>query len=247
MPGLPVHHYLLELVQTHVHQVSDAIQPSHPLSSPSPLAFNFPSIRVFSNESVLCTRWPKYWSFSFSISPSNEYSGLISFGIDWLDLLASICPKGLSFEIDRVIHSVYEVFPKEQPPPLHDFLPCSGLRQETKQEAVWKGIWLCVAGQRGFQDWSWFRPTQLSSPCCTSLGWVNTGGGWCRYDCQRQVDFDGWRRPQVWRRAQRSSREFMVFSNRVENKKAELNQSHPVMLLKYHPEASVCLGSGRSF
>ena len=67
---------------------SDAIQPSHPLSSPSPPAFNFSSIRVFSNESVLRIRWPKYWSFSCSISPSNEHSGLISFRIDWLDLLA---------------------------------------------------------------------------------------------------------------------------------------------------------------
>ena len=73
---------------THVHQVGDAIQPSHPQLSPSPPAFNFPSIRVFSNESVLCIRWPKYWSFSFNISPSNEYSGLISFRMDWLDLLA---------------------------------------------------------------------------------------------------------------------------------------------------------------
>ena len=85
MPGLFVHHQLLELTQTYVHQVGDAIQPSHPLSSPS-LAFNL--IRVFSKESVLCIRWPKYWSFSFSISPSNEYSGLISFRIDWFDLLA---------------------------------------------------------------------------------------------------------------------------------------------------------------
>ena len=84
-PGLPVHHQLLEFTQTHVHWVGDAIQPSHPLLSPSPPAF---SIRVFSNESVLCIRWPKYWSFSFSISPSNEYSGLISSRIDWLDLLA---------------------------------------------------------------------------------------------------------------------------------------------------------------
>ena len=66
----------------------DAIQPSHPLSSPSLLPSIFPSIRVFSNESVLCTRWPKYWSFSFSISPSNEYSGLISFKMDWFALLA---------------------------------------------------------------------------------------------------------------------------------------------------------------
>ena len=71
IPGFPVHQ-LLELAQTHDHQVGDAIQPFRPLSSPSPSAFNFPSIRVFSNESVLHIRWPKYWSFS--ISPSNEYS-----------------------------------------------------------------------------------------------------------------------------------------------------------------------------
>ena len=88
MPGLPVHHQLPELTQTHVHRVSDAIQPSHPLSSPSPPAFNLPSIRVFSNESVLRIRWPKYWSFSFSTGPSNEHSGLIFFRMDWLDLLA---------------------------------------------------------------------------------------------------------------------------------------------------------------
>ena len=86
-PGLPVHHQLLEFTQTHVHWVSDAIQPSHSLSPPSPPASIFPSIRVFSNESVLCIRWPKCWSSSFSISPSNEYSGLISFRMDWLDLL----------------------------------------------------------------------------------------------------------------------------------------------------------------
>jgi len=90
-PGLPVHHQLPELAQTHVHWVSDAIQPSHPLLSPSPPAFNLSHpipIRAFSKESVLCIRWPKYWSFSFSISPSNEYSGLISFRIDWFYLLA---------------------------------------------------------------------------------------------------------------------------------------------------------------
>ena len=88
MPSFPVHHQLPELTQTHVHQVSDAIQPSHPLSSPFPLSSIFPSIRIFSNESVVHIRWPKDWSFKFSISPSNEYSGLISFRMDWLDLLA---------------------------------------------------------------------------------------------------------------------------------------------------------------
>ena len=87
-PGLPVHHQLPEFTQTLVHRVGDAIQPSRPLSSPSPPAPNPPSIRVFSNESALHMRWPKYWSFSFSISPSKEHRGLISFRMDWLDLLA---------------------------------------------------------------------------------------------------------------------------------------------------------------
>ena len=87
-PGLPVLHHILELAQTHVRRVSDAIQPSHPLPSPSPPAFNLSQRQGLSNESVLQIRWPKYWSFSFSISPSNEYSGLISFRMDWLNLLA---------------------------------------------------------------------------------------------------------------------------------------------------------------
>ena len=88
MPGLPVRHQLPELAQTHVHWTGDAIQPSHPLLSPSPPTFNLCFIRVFSNESVLCIRWPKYWSFSLSISPSNKHPGLVSFRMDWLDLLA---------------------------------------------------------------------------------------------------------------------------------------------------------------
>ena len=87
-PGFPVHHQLPELTQTHIHRVGNTIQPSHPLSSPFLPPSVFPRIRVFSNESVLLIRWPKYWSFSFSISPSNEHSGLISFRMDWLDLLA---------------------------------------------------------------------------------------------------------------------------------------------------------------
>ena len=98
--GFPVHHQLPDLDQTHVHQVSNAIQPSHPLPPNHLILCHpllllpsiFPSIRVFSNESVLHIRWPKYWIFSFSISPSDEYSGLISFRksfrMDWLDLLA---------------------------------------------------------------------------------------------------------------------------------------------------------------
>ena len=87
IPGFLVHHQLLELAQTQAYWVSDAIQPSHTQSSPSP-AFNFPSISDFSNESDLCIRWLKYGSFSFSISPSNEQSGLISFRIHLFGLLA---------------------------------------------------------------------------------------------------------------------------------------------------------------
>ena len=88
IPDLSVHHQLLEFTQTHVHRVSVAIQPSHPQSSPSHPSPIPPSIRVFSNDSTLLMRWPKDWSFSFSISPSKEYPGLVSFTMDWLDLLA---------------------------------------------------------------------------------------------------------------------------------------------------------------
>ena len=85
MPGLTVHHQRLELAQTHVQRVSDAIQPPHPLLFPSSPAFN---LSWQSISQVPHIRWPNYWSFSFSISPSSEYSGLISFRLDWLDLLA---------------------------------------------------------------------------------------------------------------------------------------------------------------
>ena len=88
MPVLHVHHQLPEFTQAYVLRVVDAIQPSHPLSSPSPPTFNLSQNQVFSNESVLHIRCPKYWSFSFSISPSNEYTGLISLRMDCLDLLA---------------------------------------------------------------------------------------------------------------------------------------------------------------
>ena len=88
--GFPVHYQIQELAQTHVHQVGDAIQSCHPLSSSTSPAFSLSQYQfwVFSSDSVLYIRWPKYWSFSFSINPSNEYSGLISFRMDWLDLLA---------------------------------------------------------------------------------------------------------------------------------------------------------------
>ena len=103
-PGFPDHHQLLKL--THVHWVSDDIQPSHPLSSPSPPTFN-----LFKHQGlfkwVLHIRWPKYWSFSFSISPSNEYSVQISFRIDWLDLLAV---QGLSWVFSNTTVQKHQFF-----------------------------------------------------------------------------------------------------------------------------------------
>ena len=87
-PGLPVHHQLPELAQTHVHPVHNVIQPSYPLLSPSPPALNLSQHQGLFHESVFFIRWPNYWRFIFSISPSSEYSGLISFRIDWFDLLA---------------------------------------------------------------------------------------------------------------------------------------------------------------
>ena len=91
IPRFPVLHCLLEFAQIHVHWVGDAIQPSHPLSPPFLLPSVSPSIRVFFSESALHIGWPKYWRFSFSISPSNEYSGFISFRIDWF--LSPCCPR----------------------------------------------------------------------------------------------------------------------------------------------------------
>ena len=88
MPGLPVHHELREVTQTHVHWVHDVIQPSHPLRSPSPPTFNLSHHQGLFQWVSSCIKWPKYWTFSFSTSPSSEYSGLISFRMDWLDLLA---------------------------------------------------------------------------------------------------------------------------------------------------------------
>ena len=107
MPGLPVHHQLPEFTQTHVHQVSDAIQPSHPLSSPSPPAPNPSQHQGFSNESTLSIGWPKYWSFSFSISPSNEYPGLISFRwTGWMSLQS----KGLSRSFSNTTVQKHQFF-----------------------------------------------------------------------------------------------------------------------------------------
>ena len=90
-PSLPVHHQLQELTQTHVHRVSDAIQPSHPLLSPSPPALDLSQYQGLFNESALCIRWSKYWSFSFNISPSNEYSGWFPLGLTGLISFFSTC------------------------------------------------------------------------------------------------------------------------------------------------------------
>ena len=88
MPGFSVLHYLLEFTQTHVHWIGDAIQPSHPLSSPSLLVLSLSQHQGLFQWVSSSHQWPKYWSFIFSISPSNEYSGFISFRINWFDLLA---------------------------------------------------------------------------------------------------------------------------------------------------------------
>ena len=120
-PGFPVYHQLPELAQTHIHRAGKAIQPSHPVIPLLLPPSIYPSHRVFSNESVLHIRWPKYWSFSFSISPSNEYSGLIFFRMDWFDLLAvqgtlksllqqfkSISSLPLSFLYSPTITSIHD-------------------------------------------------------------------------------------------------------------------------------------------
>ena len=87
-PGLPVHHQVLEFIQTHIHWIGDVIQPSHPLSFPSPSTFNLSQHQSLFKWVSSLHQWPKYWSFNFNISPSSEHPGLISFRMDWLDLLA---------------------------------------------------------------------------------------------------------------------------------------------------------------
>ena len=114
-PGLPIHHPILELTQTHVHWVSDAFQPSHPLLS-HPLILSpsiFPSIRIFSNESALHIRWPTYWSFSFNISPSNEHSGLTSFRMAYVyiaTIISFIAHTFNSWNSLVCLFSVYRTF-----------------------------------------------------------------------------------------------------------------------------------------
>ena len=118
-PGLPVHHQPLEFTQTHVHRVSDTIQPSHPLSSPSPPAPNpsqHQSLFHWVNSSM---RWPNYWSFSFSIIPSKEIPGLISFRMDWLDLLQS---KGLSRVFSNTTVPKHQFFGTQPSSPSHSHI-----------------------------------------------------------------------------------------------------------------------------
>ena len=118
MPGFPIHHQLPELTQTHVHWIGDAIQPSNHLILCRPLALPpsvLPSIRVFSNESVLCIRWSNYWSFSFSISPSNEYSGLISFRMDWLDWRLSRVFSNTTVEKHQVFSAQLSLWSNSHP------------------------------------------------------------------------------------------------------------------------------------
>ena len=107
MPGFPVHHQLPDIAQTHVHQVGDATQQFHLLSSPLPSAFNLSLHQVFSDESVLPIRWPKHWRFSFCIDPSNEYSGLISLTwTGWIYLQSKGLSRVLSSTQFKSINSV---------------------------------------------------------------------------------------------------------------------------------------------
>ena len=131
-PGFPIHHQLLGLTQTHVHWVSDAISNHLIICHPLLLLSVFPSIRFFSNESVLCIRWPKYWSFSFSIRPSSECSGLISFGIDWCDLL--VWSKGLSRVFSNTTARRHQFF-STQP----FLLSCSHIRTQLLEKQL---LWL---------------------------------------------------------------------------------------------------------
>ena len=120
MPGFPVLHHLLEFAQMYVHWIGDAIQPPHCLSPPSPPTLNLSQHRVFSSELALHIGWPKYWNFSFSISPSNEYSGLISFRIHWespeqvwkLLRLTGILSKGPGGSVVKNLPAVRETWVK---------------------------------------------------------------------------------------------------------------------------------------
>jgi len=161
-PGLPVHHQLPEFTQTHVHWVCDAIQPSHPLSSPSPSTFNLYQHQGLFSEPVLCIRWPKYWIFSFSISPSNEYSGLISFRMDWLNLLAvhgtlKSLLQHLSSKASILWHSAFFIVQLS-----HPYMTTG---KAWRQEDVVQG------DDRGWDGW-------MASPTQWTWVWVNARSWW---------------------------------------------------------------------
>ena len=139
-PGLPVHHQLPEFTQTHVHCVDDAIQTSHPLSSPFPPAFNLSQHQGLFKWASSYIRWPKYWSFSFNLSSSNEHSGLISFRMDCLDLLAvQVTLKSLlqhhSSKASIVWHSAFFTVQHS-----HPYMTTGKTIALTKQTLVGKGI-----------------------------------------------------------------------------------------------------------
>ena len=119
-PGLLVHHQLLKLTQTHVHGVSEAIQPSHPLSSPCPPTLNLSKHQGLFHELVLCIRCPKYWSFSFNINTSSEYSGLITFRMDWLDLFA-VTESSPTPQFKSINSLVLSFLYGPTPTPIHDY------------------------------------------------------------------------------------------------------------------------------
>ena len=144
MLGLSVHHQLPEFIQTHVPSVSNAIQLSHPLSSPSPPTFNLSQHQGFSNESVLLIRWPKYWNFSFNICPSNEHSGLISLG--WTGCIP-LQSKGISTVFSNTAVQKHSLFSAQLPlnptlTSIHDYLLVNEEFTSNKDvDCFWKVVW----------------------------------------------------------------------------------------------------------
>ena len=152
--GFPVHHQLPEFIQTHVHQVSDAIQPSHLCHPLLLLPSIFPSIRVFSNQSALCIRWPEYWSFSFSIIPSKGHPGLISFRMDWLDLLAVQGTLKSLFQHDSSKASILGCSAIFIVQVSHPFMTTGKTIALTRQTFVSKVMSLCLCFQICYLDQS---------------------------------------------------------------------------------------------
>ena len=140
-PGLPVHHQLPEFTLTHIHWVGGAIQPSHPLLSPSPPAPNPSQHQSLFQESTIHMRWPKYWSFTLSISASNEHPGLISFRMDWLDLLAVQGTLNCLFQHHSSKHQCFRVNIKNRnfsTSQSGEILQCLGPRVESLEGVLWR-------------------------------------------------------------------------------------------------------------